>query len=84
MMINILKCVQDPRRKQGRRYKEISDVLIVFLLATLSGASSYRKVHSFVDENFEKLKELLGFDWKKPPPYTRLRNILLSLSESDL
>jgi len=84
MVIDILKRVQDPRRKQGRRYKEISDVLIVFLLAVLSGATSYRKVHSFTDENFDKIKELLGFDWKRTPAYTTLRDILLSLSESDL
>ena len=40
MIIDILRLVQDPRRKQGRRYKEISDVLIVYLLAVLSGATS--------------------------------------------
>ena len=68
MIIDILRLVQDPR-KQGRRYREISDVLVVFLLAVLSGTTSYRKVHSFTDENFDNIKELLGFDWKKAPAY---------------
>jgi len=84
MIIDILRNVPDYRRKQGRRYQELSDVLIVFLLAVLSGATSYRKIHSFIDENFDKIKELLGFNWKQAPAYTTLRDILLSLSESDL
>ena len=77
MIIDILRNVPDYRRKQGRRYQELSDVLIVFLLAVLSGGTSYRKVHSFIDENFDKIKELLGFNWKKAPAYTTLRDILL-------
>lgn len=53
-------------------------------MAILSDADSYRKIHLFIDAHREKLNECFGLDWKKPPAYTTVRNIILNTSGSEL
>jgi hypothetical protein len=53
MLLEILEELQDFRRGQGRQY-QIGHVLYFSILAILSGADSYRKIHIFIKKN-EKL-----------------------------
>ena len=49
--------MKDHRRKQGRRY-ESGHVLLFSVLAILSGADSYRKVHKFIVNRYGILNKM--------------------------
>ena len=83
MLQTIFEQIPDPRRGQGKMY-DMASVLLTTVLAILSGAFSYRKVHTFIEENFKKLKESFHIKWKKVPGYTTIRNILLSVDPQSL
>lgn len=65
----------DPRRGQGQKWK-LPPVLLATILAILSGASSYRKVHRFIETHRSRLNEVFGFGWKTAPAYSAIRFIL--------
>ena len=73
----------DNRRKQGRRY-ELGYVLLFSIFGILSGATSYRKIHSFIEDKYEVLNEYFELGWKKVPAYTTIRNIIQGTSGSEL
>ena len=75
--------VKDNRRKQGRRY-ELGHILFFTVLAILSGADSYRKVHSFIVQHYDRLDELFGLKWKRMPAYTSIRGIIQGTKGDDL
>jgi hypothetical protein len=75
MLREYLKRIKDTRGKQAQQYAQ-SDVLYICLIALLCGAISYRKMHTFITIHFEKLKNLLGLTWKKPPAYTSIQGII--------
>ena len=83
MLINFLSDVKDNRRKQGRRY-ELNHILIFSVFAVLSGACSYRKIHSYIDTNYEVLKDNFALSWKTIPAYTTVRNIIKGVSVESL
>lgn len=56
---------------------EMSDVLFCMILASICNANSYRESHIFIAENFTYLKRKLKLNWKRPPDYTTLRNIVV-------
>ncbi len=66
MLQSYFQEVKDVRRRQGQRC-DLGNVLLLSLLAILSGADSYRKVHLFIKTHFELLKGLFGLDgrWLK-------------------
>ena len=47
MLQSFLSKIKDHRRPQGRRYR-LEHILLFTILALLSGATSYRKVHAFI------------------------------------
>ncbi len=55
MLQNYFQEVKDVRRRQGQRY-DLGNVLLLSVLAVLSGADSCRKVHLFIKTHFELLK----------------------------
>ncbi len=83
MLIEILSDIKDNRRKQGRCYKS-AHILLFSIFAILSGADSYRKIHSFIDAHYEVLNSDFGLNWKKTPAYTTVRNIIQGVSCSFL
>ena len=46
--LEFLSTIADPRRAQGRKWL-LGPVLLATILAVLSGANSYRKVHGFIE-----------------------------------
>ncbi|MCP4542227.1 MAG: transposase family protein [Chloroflexi bacterium] len=60
MLASFLFKVKDHRRKQGRQY-QLGHILLFSILAIVSGADSYRKVHATKKQLFEK--------GPKPRPY---------------
>ena len=78
-----LATVSDPRRAQGKRY-DLVHALLYCVLAVASGATSYRKIHLFIDTHWERLNEAFGSAWKRAPAYTGIRKILQGLDAAEL
>jgi predicted transposase YbfD/YdcC len=83
MLVKILSDVGDIRRRQGLRY-ELVHILVFSVFAILSGADSYRKIHSFIDIRYELLNDIFGLNWKRIPAYTTVRNIIRGVSAESL
>ncbi len=81
--LNVLSQVPYPRRAQGKKWK-LGPVLLATILAILSGATSYRKVHRFIETHRERLNEAFGFGWKTAPAYSAIRTILHGLEPADM
>ena len=54
--LKLLSQIDDPRRAQGKKW-QLGPVLLVTILAILSGATSYRKVHRFIEAHRERLNQ---------------------------
>jgi len=83
MLQSYFQQVKDVRRRQGQRY-DLGNVLLLSVLAILSGADSYRKIHLFVKVHFALLKRVLGLKWKRVPAYTTIRKILHKVDTDSL
>jgi len=82
-LLQVLSEVPDPRRAQGKRYP-LAPILVISVLATLAGATSYRRIHSFMKLHRLRLGRLFGLRWRRVPAYTTLRDILRGLDVSAL
>lgn len=83
MLKSFLFKIKDHRRKQGRQY-ELGHILLFSILAILSGADSYRKIHKFIVAHYHTLNEIFGLDWKRMPVHTTIRNIIQGTSGAEL
>ena len=83
MLKSFLFKIKDHRRKQGRRY-ELGHILFFSILAILSGADSYRKIHKFIVVHYDTLNETFGLDWKRMPAHTTIRDIIQGTSGTEL
>ena len=75
ILLDILTTIPDPRRAQGRMYG-LAPVLMVSVLAVLSGATSYRKVHGFIDTHLSRLNKAFDLGWRKAPAPTSVSAII--------
>ncbi len=80
---NIFSEIKDPRRSQGQRY-EFNVFLTSILLAVLSGATSFRKISSFMELRRKQLNKLFGVCWNATPCYVAVRHLLLNLAPTEL
>ena len=83
MLQSFLSKIKDHRRPQGRRYS-LEHILSFTILAVLSGATSYRKVHAFIKTHYDTLNQLFGLNWKRLPAYTSLREIIQGTSSAEV
>ena len=83
MLGSFLFKIKDPRRKQGQRY-ELGHIFLFSILAILSGATSYRKIASFIAHHYKTLDEFFILDWKGTPAYTSIRDIIQKTSASEI
>jgi DDE_Tnp_1-associated len=83
MLLDFLGRIPDTRRGQGKRY-DLPNLLLVTIFAVLSGAKSYRQIHSFMSVHFRTLKKHLGLSWREVPSYTGLHTIIRGLSSTGL
>ncbi len=81
--LKLLSQIPDPRRAQGKKW-QLGPVLVATILAALSRATSYRKVHSFIEMHRKRLNKAFGFGWKKAPAYSAIRTILHSLDPDEV
>lgn len=73
--MEFLSRVPDARRAQGKKWR-LEAVLLATILAILSGATSYRQVHSFIQTHLDRLNAAFGLGWKTAPAYSAVRTIL--------
>lgn len=81
--LKLLSQIHDPRRAQGKKW-QLGPVLLATILAVLSGATSYRKVHGFIETHRKRLNRAFGFGWKKAPAYSAIRTILRGLDPDEV
>jgi predicted transposase YbfD/YdcC len=62
----------------------LGHILFFSVLAMLSGATSYRKIESFITHHYETLDEHFGLNWKRKPAYTTIRDIIQKTSASEI
>ena len=55
MLLKILKEIPDNRGKKGRQYENWA-VLFIAILAMISGANSYRQIHTFTKQRLGYFK----------------------------
>jgi predicted transposase YbfD/YdcC len=75
MLQSFLLKIKDHRRAQGQRYA-LGKVWFCAILAMLSGATSYRKLHIFMVTHYARLDEVLDLKWKRMPAHTTIRAII--------
>ena len=83
MLEDFLFTIEDHRRQQGRRYGLVH-ILLFSVFAILCNANSYRKIHSFIKCNYQILNTLYAINWKRPPAYTTIRNIIQGVNSDEL
>lgn len=83
MLTTFFADIKDFRRPQGRRY-ELDKILLLSVIAILCNAKSYRDISRFIQTKFEMLRRELSLNWKKPPAYTTIRNIIQGIDEDEL
>ena len=81
--LELLSQINDPRRGQGKKW-QLGPILLATILAVLSGATSYRKVHGFISAHRNRLNKAFGFGWKSAPAYSAVRTILRGLDGGDV
>ena len=59
-------------------------ILLFSVLAILSGATSYRKIESFISHHYETLDEHFRLNWKRRPAYTTIRDIIQGTSAAEI
>jgi hypothetical protein len=79
MLLEYLREIPDHRRGQGRMY-DLAGVLMVTILAVLSGARSYRDIHTFAKTHLRRLRQLFGLSWLRVPSYNGIRIIIQGTS----
>lgn len=82
-LLDLLATVPDPRRAQGKMYS-LRHILLFSIFSLLSGANSYRAIHSFIDVHLVALRDAFGLRWRRAPAYTSLRAILRRLDAQAL
>jgi len=81
--VAVLAEIEDPRRAEGKLYR-LSHVVLFAILAIVSGADSYRTIHSFIDVHLAQLRNAFGVKWQRAPAYTTIRGILRQLDPSSV
>src|SRR3954464_3179746 len=87
MATNLLTClaaIPDRRRAEGKIYGQ-AGVILFSILAMVSGARSYRQIHTLMDRRPGLLNAALpGAALRRAPAYTSVRGILQGLDEAEL
>ena len=79
-LLAYLEEIPDPRRPQGRIHP-LSGLLGMLILAALNGETSLRGMWVWGRAHWERIKGELGFvEWRSPPQYGTLWNLLSKLS----
>lgn len=62
--LSLLATINDPRRAEGKLYK-LQYILLFSILAIVSGANSYRTIHTFIETHLRKLKRAFKIEMEE-------------------
>jgi hypothetical protein len=79
----LLSEIEDPRRAEGKLYR-LPHVVLFAILAMVSGANSYRAIHSFIDVHLARLRDFFSLPWRRAPAYSTIRFILQQLDTASV
>ena len=83
MILTFLDNLKDHRRSQGLRY-ELKHIILFSIMAILSNAKSYRQISSFIKMHYKTLDKDFALNWKSPPSYSTVRNIIQATDSKEL
>ena len=66
-----LDMIADPRRAEGKRFEQ-RYILLFAILAIVTGADSYRGIHTFIRVHLKRLDKAFDLGWKRPPAHTSI------------
>ena len=83
-LLTCLATIPDRRRAEGKMYGQ-AGVILFSILAMVSGARSYRQIHTVIDRRLGLLNAAFpGAALRRAPAYTSVRGILQGLDEAEL
>lgn len=82
-LLEQLNSLPDPRRRAGMRHP-VGLVVLLAIMATVSGMGSYRAMGSFVRSNKEELLKRLAARTGRLPCYSTIRRVLMQLPTREL
>jgi hypothetical protein len=83
-LVSCLSQIPDRRRAEGRMYNLVG-VVLYSIIAILSGARSYRQIHTLIDRRLALLNAAFpAAALRRAPAYTSVRGILQGLDPADL
>ena len=82
-LIENLKKVNDFRKDQGKRYP-LWLVLLVVILASMSGYLNYRDIEYFAQINQDKIIKYLRINLPKMPSHSTIRRVMMGVNCSEL
>jgi hypothetical protein len=63
---------------------DLPHLLLFSILAVMSGATSYRRIHQFIRTHLARLNEAFGCRWRRVPAYSSIRYALQGLDPSEI
>jgi hypothetical protein len=78
--MSLLAClseVEDPRRRQGQRYKSVA-ILLIIIMSILRGKYGYREIGRFCKLHESYLIAKFGFKNHKVPSHVSIRTFIMS------
>jgi hypothetical protein len=77
-LIEQLSQIKDFRRKQGQRFL-LSQVLLIIIMAIMSGRYGYREIASFAKANKKELVDNLKLKKSKIPSHVTIREVIMNI-----
>ncbi|MCF6184110.1 MAG: ISAs1 family transposase [Bacteroidales bacterium] len=78
-----LKKIKDKRRGAGQRHS-IDVVLMITIMATMSGYKGYRAIGDFCNRYRDELIEYLDIEKKRLPAFATIRRVLMKIDHKEL
>ena len=78
-LIEYLRQIEDPRRKEGQRY-ELESVLLMIIISIMAGKTGYREIGRFSNANKEIFIKFYKKSKGKLPTYKTIRAIVKGLN----
>jgi hypothetical protein len=63
---------------------DLPHLLLFSILAVMSGATSYRRIHQFISTHQPRLNQAFGCRWRRAPAYSSIRYILQGLDPDEI
>lgn len=77
-LMSALNCIEDPRQASGRRHS-LPLILLIIIMAGMSGAWEYRSIGRFIERHRRELIQRLNIPQARVPSYSTIRRVMMHL-----